>query len=102
MTFYVLSDLLNKLDDPCSSVRCAAVECVAVFKIDTSDPMYDEEGQSYLAETIISRLILYLDDPFVKMRPILLGKYLKYMDIQYTYKSRLFSLICYSCLISFI
>lgn len=75
MTFCVLSDLLNKLDDPCSSVRCTAVECVAVLKIDTSDSMFDEEGQSHLAQSIISRLILYLDDPFVKMRPILLGKY---------------------------
>lgn len=77
MTFYILADLLNKFDDPCSSVRCAAVECVAVLKIDASDPMFDEEGQSYLTKTIVSRLILYLDDPFVKMRPILLGKYLK-------------------------
>lgn len=94
----MLADLLNKLDDPCSSVRCAAVECVAVFKIDTSDPMFNEEGHSYLAtnyKTIISHLILYLDDPFVKMRPILVGKYLKY-------KSCLFSLICYSRFISFI
>lgn len=73
----MLSDLLSKLDDPCSSVRCTAVECVAVLKIDTSDPMFYEEGQSYLAQTIISRFILYLDDPFAKMRSILLGKYLK-------------------------
>lgn len=79
ITFCVLSDLLNKLDDPCSSVRCVAVECVAVLKIDTSDPMFDDEGLSYLAKTIISRLILYLDDPLVKMRPILFGKYLKYL-----------------------
>lgn len=44
------------------------------MEVDRSDPIFSETCQSTLAETVFSRLILYFDDPFIKLRPILLGK----------------------------
>lgn len=74
------------MDDPCANVRKFAIECVAELKVDKSDPMFDETNYAMLAEMIISRLILYLDDPYIKIRPILIGRrelsYLKYFLIK--------------------
>lgn len=33
-----------------------------------------DTDRSGLAETVIARLILYFDDPYIKLRPILLGE----------------------------
>lgn len=72
-------DLLNKLDDPCKSVRIHAVKCVAELQTDKSDEMFNESSYASIAEMAISRLILYLDDPYVPIRPILLGGYINRM-----------------------
>lgn len=66
-------DILSRLDDPCSSVRALAIECLSKIDVDHSDSNFSETSYSALAKTVISRLFLYFDDPFIKLRPILLG-----------------------------
>lgn len=68
------ADLLNKLDDPSANVRSLAIECLAELKVDHGDPMFSETSLFNVIESVLSKLILYLDDPYVKIRPILLGK----------------------------
>lgn len=67
--------ILGRLDDPCANVRELAVECLPKIGVDPSDDTFNESSDSHLAETIILRLVLYLDDPYIKIRPILLGKH---------------------------
>lgn len=62
------------MDDPCASVRGLAIECLSEIEVDRNDSNFSETSCSNLAETVISRLFLYFDDPFVKLRPILLGE----------------------------
>lgn len=65
--------MLNHFDDPSNDVRRLAIECVAKIGIDQTDTN-DGTTNSLLIETIISRLILYLEDPFMDLQPILIGK----------------------------
>ncbi|XP_055298477.1 dynein axonemal assembly factor 5 [Sitodiplosis mosellana] len=65
-------DILSRLDDPCANVRSLAIECLPLLEVDRTDDLFSETSYSTLAEAVISRLFLYLDDPFIKIRPILL------------------------------
>ena len=67
---------MGRLDDPCANVRSLAIECLPLLEVDRTDELFSETSHSTLAEAVISRLFLYLDDPFIKIRPILLGNIL--------------------------
>lgn len=75
MSFLISAAILGRLDDPCANVRELAVECLPKIEADRSDETFSESNDSHLAETIILRLALYLDDPYIKIRPILLGSH---------------------------
>lgn len=74
--YKIAIDILGRLDDPCASVRIVAIECLSRIDVDRNDSNYSEASCSDLAEAVISRLFLYFDDPFIKLRPILLGDYI--------------------------
>lgn len=78
---FSISDILSRLDDPCANVRCLAIECLPSLEIDRADELFSESSLSTLAEAVISRLLLYLDDPYIKIRPMLLGKLLTTFDV---------------------
>lgn len=65
---------MGRLDDPCANVRSLAIECLPLLEVNRNDELFSETSHSTLAEAVISRLFLYLDDPYIKIRPILLGK----------------------------
>lgn len=50
-----------------------AVECLSQIEVDRTDANFTESSYSNVAESIINRLFLYFDDPYIKLRPILLG-----------------------------
>ncbi|XP_031627918.1 dynein assembly factor 5, axonemal [Contarinia nasturtii] len=74
---HLVTEILSRLDDPCANVRCLAIECLPQLEVNPSDDMFSETGYSSLVEYIISRLFLYLDDPYIKIRPILLDSLAK-------------------------
>lgn len=76
--FFLNLDTLSRLDDPCANVRGLALECLSILEVDRSDDAFSEVSDSIIAETVINRLFLYLDDPYIKMRPILIGKIMKF------------------------
>lgn len=89
-TCEICIDILSRLDDPCASVRGLAIECLAQIDVDRNDSNYSETICPDLAESVISRLFLYFDDPFVKLRPILLGNRVlfcryKFFKIHFSY-----------------
>lgn len=86
-----MTEILGRLDDPCANVRGLAMECLPHIEVNYSEPTFSEVNCSVLAETVISRLILYFDDPFIKLRPVLIGK---------LYKNLLF--ICKLCSFSIV
>lgn len=49
------------------------MECLSKLKVNRNDEHFCQSSESNLVETVISRLFLYLDDPYVKLRPILLS-----------------------------
>lgn len=67
-------DILNRLDDPCANVRILAIECLSKIEVDRSDELFSESSYSNVAEAVINRLFLYFDDPYIKLRPVLLGE----------------------------
>lgn len=82
--FFFCIDILSRLDDPCVSVRGLAIECLSQIDANRNDSNFSEASYSNLAETVISRLFLYFDDPFIKLRPILLGEK---MHMLFAYRS---------------
>lgn len=62
-------------------MRRLAIECISRIEINQSDLSSDECDNSTLIESIMSRLILYLDDPYIELRPILIGKYVVSISI---------------------
>lgn len=66
--------MLNHFDDGSNDVRRLAIECVATIEIDPNDERSVETTNSSLMATILSRLILYLEDPYLPLQPILIGK----------------------------
>lgn len=55
-----------------------------------NDDAFSDASDANLAEMVINRLLLYLDDPYIKMRPILLGKHTEF-SIFYDFFKYLYS-----------
>lgn len=55
-------------------MRILAIECLSKIEVDRSDKLFSESSYSNVAEIVINRLFLYFDDPYIKMRSVLLGK----------------------------
>lgn len=64
--------MLNRFDDASNDVGRLAIQCVAKIELDSSDAECTKMSSS-LIETIIARLILYLDDPSLQLQPIIIG-----------------------------
>lgn len=62
------------MDDPCVDVRALAIECISHLQADKNSINYNENCHASIVEFTLSRLFLHLDDPYLKLRPILLGK----------------------------
>lgn len=62
------------MDDPCADIRALAIQSIGIVELIQECEEYDSESHHGRIEYIISRLILHLDDPYVKQRPLLLGE----------------------------
>lgn len=62
------------MDDPCADIRALAIQCIGIVQLNRECEEYGSESHQGHIEYIISRLILHLDDPYVKQRPLLLGE----------------------------
>lgn len=69
--------MLNRFDDASNDVARLAIQCVAKIELDPSDAECMNMTTSLIG-TIISRLILYLDDPCLELQPILIGSIMQY------------------------
>lgn len=69
-----VSVILNGLEDPCADIRALAIQCTGHLQLDRKSEDYDSQGHHGILDLTFSRLLLHLEDPFMKQRPIILGK----------------------------
>lgn len=65
---------MNALDDPCPDIRALALQSIGQVEVDHECEAYNSDSHHTHVEYILSRLILQLDDSYLKHHPLLLGE----------------------------